>query len=373
MQCRVEGAIGCSKQHSRVALVCANAPTCFWPDATVDFTCKKTTLWAKRDEHGDLSTANNRMQPAFAGLYKTVAIPFGSHVTGYLPREHHLVKNGSFGDRLVEGIYLRSDHDTPCIRMCSITSGSEPLVQDFKSYPHKFCFRDPSCLLRCTPVIFKDLAKMHIDDAHDDNLVAEETALHAHTCTQTRAADAAKALDEPIILTTSSDDQTIDQIAPPPRAFATITDKIAPPLPHAKIVLQPPRTFPSITDEIALSDELANQNELAIARAFLRHSVEFVLPPHYRPDVTGKMRVIGVYTKKLTKIKAVLIVKFLTPQSLKDSTIRCIALVSSPNAVSAKVLTLAFLPLYNTLFPKQSHYMTLEFASCRTLTSQEQC
>ena len=48
---------------------------------------------------------------------------------------------------------------------------------------------------------------MHIDDAHDDNLVGEETALHAHTRSQTRAADAAKALDDPIILTTTSDDQ----------------------------------------------------------------------------------------------------------------------------------------------------------------------
>jgi hypothetical protein len=262
------------------------------------------------------------MQPAFAGSYKTVAIPFGSRVTGYLPREHPLVKNGSFGDRFVEGIYLRADHDTPCIRMYCITSGSELLVQDFKSYPDEFPFRDPSCLLRCTPVILKDLAKMHIDDAHDDNLVAEETALHAHTRAQTRAADAAKALDEPIILTTSSDDKTIDQIAPPPRAFATTTNKIAPPLPRAKIAPQPPRAFVSITNEIALSDELANHDELAIARAFLRHSVEFVLPPHYRPDVTGEMRVIGVDTKKLTKTKAVLIVKFLTPQSLKDSTMQ---------------------------------------------------
>jgi hypothetical protein len=52
MQCRVECAIGCSKQRSRVALVCANVPTRFkfWPDATVNFTCKKNTLWAKRDE-----------------------------------------------------------------------------------------------------------------------------------------------------------------------------------------------------------------------------------------------------------------------------------------------------------------------------------
>ena len=85
------------------------------------------------------------------------------------------------------------------------------------------------------------------------NLVAEETAFHAHTHAQTRAAEAAKALDEPIVLTTSSDDQTIDQIAPPPRAFATTTDKIALPLPRAKIAPQPPRAFVSITNEIALS------------------------------------------------------------------------------------------------------------------------
>jgi len=57
------------------------------------------------------------------------------------------------------------------------------------------------------PSHFKRSAKEHIDDAHDDNLVAEETALHAHTRSQTRAADAAKALDDPIILTTTSDDQ----------------------------------------------------------------------------------------------------------------------------------------------------------------------
>jgi len=106
---------------------------------------------------------------------------------------------------------------------------------------------------------------MHIDDAHDDNLVAQETALHAHTRAQTQAADAAKALDEPVILTTSSDDQTIDQTDPPPRAFATITDKIAPPLPRVQIAPQPPRTFVSITDEIALFDKLANHNALAIA------------------------------------------------------------------------------------------------------------
>jgi len=82
---------------------------------------KKNTLWSKRDEHGELSTPNDRMQPAFAGSYQTVAIPFGFRMTGYLPREHPLVKNGFFGDRFVEGIYLRADDNTPCICMFCIT------------------------------------------------------------------------------------------------------------------------------------------------------------------------------------------------------------------------------------------------------------
>ena len=140
---------------------------------------------------------------------------------------------------------------------------------------------------------------MHIDDAHDDNLVAKERALHAHARAQTRAADAAMVLDDLIILITSSDDQTEKSI-----------DEIAPPLPRAKIAPLPPHAFATTTDEIALSDDLAHHNEPAIARTCIRHSVEFVLPSYYRPDVRGEMRVIGVDTKKLTKTKAVLIVIF---------------------------------------------------------------
>ena len=143
MQCRVEGTIGCSKQHSRVALVTSGKPMRFWRDATLDFTIKKNHLWAKRDEHGDLSTANDRMQPAFAGTHRTVAIPFGCRVTGHLPREHRSVTNGSFGDRLVEGTYLRSDENTPCIQMYCITIGAELLIQDFCVYRFQFSFKDP--------------------------------------------------------------------------------------------------------------------------------------------------------------------------------------------------------------------------------------
>ena len=75
-------------------------------DATKDFSIKKVYLWASTDTHGKLQTPHDRMQPAFFGTYKTVAVPFGSRVIAQLPREHRLVKNGSFGDRLVEGTYL---------------------------------------------------------------------------------------------------------------------------------------------------------------------------------------------------------------------------------------------------------------------------
>jgi len=34
----------------------------------------QNNLWAKRDGHDELSTANDRMQPAFVGSYKNVAI-----------------------------------------------------------------------------------------------------------------------------------------------------------------------------------------------------------------------------------------------------------------------------------------------------------
>jgi len=44
MQARVEGAIGCVKQHSRTSLLHANRPTRFWEDATKDFSIKKVYL-----------------------------------------------------------------------------------------------------------------------------------------------------------------------------------------------------------------------------------------------------------------------------------------------------------------------------------------
>jgi len=140
----------------------------------------------------------------------------------------------SVGDPFVESTYLRADNETPCIRMYCIALGSELLVQDFKSYPDKFPFRDPSCLLRCIPTILKGLVNMHIDDAHDDKMVAEETALQVHTHAQSQAARTVS-----IIEATSSSpssertadpiDQSTESVIPPRSAHASTraTDEIA--------------------------------------------------------------------------------------------------------------------------------------------------
>ena len=60
MQARVEGAIGYVKQHSRVAMLTANVPTRFWPQATTDFVHKKNYLWYSEDTSGKCSTAHER-------------------------------------------------------------------------------------------------------------------------------------------------------------------------------------------------------------------------------------------------------------------------------------------------------------------------
>ena len=119
-------------------------------------------------------------------------------------------------------------------------------------------------------------------------------ALIDRTRAQARAAEAAQVVADPAPLKLDSDDQTekSTEISVMPK--------------------DPPSTKYGSTrasDEIALHDDLAAYTEFAIARALLRHSVGFILPPHYKPDVVGEMRVIGVDKIFLTKNKAVLSVK----------------------------------------------------------------
>jgi len=71
---------------------------------------------------------------------------------------------------------------------------------------------------------------------------------------------------------------------------------------------------------IDLHANLPNYSELAIAKALARHSIEIGLPKHYAPNrlvTEGKMCVFGVKDKKISLKKAVVIVKFISPPSLK--------------------------------------------------------
>ena len=329
MQAHVEGAIGCVKQHSCTSLLHANKPTCFW-DATKDFSIKKVYLWASTDTQGKLQTPHDRMQPAFFGTYKTVAIPFSSRVIAQLPREHHLVKNGSFGDRFIEGTYLYSDSATPCIWMFSIALQRKIKVQDFKSYPLQFPFKDPSCLTHNTPTIVQEMSKMHKEDAHDNSLIAKETfnQTRIHTRAQMRAAENAvhthilepsnidTNLNSPLLVnnlavtaTNELDNITLLPSILPPRATSGDTSAAA---------------HPSVQHEEAYIDlhaNLVDYTELEIAKALACHSVEIGLPKYYAPNHVvpeGSMRVVGIKAKKMSSTKAVLIVKFISPPSLKN-------------------------------------------------------
>jgi len=73
-------------------------------------------------------------------------------------------------------------------------------------------------------------------------------------------------------------------------------------------------------DGIDLHADLVHYSEPEIAKALARHSVEIGLPKHYTPNHVvqeGKMRVVGIKAKKFSSTKAVLIVKFISPPSLK--------------------------------------------------------
>ena len=299
MQARVEGAIGYVKQHSRVSMLAANVPTRWWPQATTDFVNKKIYLWYSADLKGSLTTAHQRMRPAFAGTRATVAIPFGSRIVSTIPREHRLVVNGSFGDRFIEGIYLHADHATPTIRMDDFGSRSEISVQDFKSYPDEFPFRDQSCLMRPSQSLTKDMLAMHAEDSADDALIAEELGYHAVTRTQSQAME--RAVHTPFIA------PPIDS-TPPPQATVLVPDIVSQP----ELVVTPKHTKrPDPT--------LRETPELELAREFVRLSYPVTLPAFYSPPdlptPKGKMVVVAVRAQKQSSSKAEVWVKFLSPPS----------------------------------------------------------
>ena len=99
------------------------------------------------------------------------------------------------------------------------------------------------------------------------------------TRAQASTAEAAQVIADPTPLRLDSDDQTEKSIE------ISVMTKDPPSTKYSSI---------RATDEITLYDDLAAHAEFVITRALLQHSVGFILPQHYKPDVVGEMRIIGV-------------------------------------------------------------------------------
>jgi hypothetical protein len=102
IQARVEGGVGICKQHTRDSLAVVHAPARFWPAVLTDFRHKRNFLWSSKGAKGQTSTAHERLLPAFAGTFRTVAVPFGCRVTSTLPREHRKVTNKSLDHTMLK-------------------------------------------------------------------------------------------------------------------------------------------------------------------------------------------------------------------------------------------------------------------------------
>jgi len=201
-------------------------------------------------------------------------------------------------------------------------------VQDFKSYPLQFPFKDPSCLTCNTPTIIKEMSKMHEEDAHDDKLIAMETSNQIHTRAQMRAAE--NAAHSHILEPPNVDTEIISPLlvrnpvvtATNERDNITLLPSILPPCATSGDDSAAAR--PSVQQDeagIDLHANLVDYTGLEFAKALARHSVEIDLPKHYAPNHVvpeGKMRVVGIKAKKISSTKAVLIVKIISPPSLKN-------------------------------------------------------
>jgi hypothetical protein len=106
--CRVESYIGVVKSHGRVSMFNSNVPLCFHGDVVQDFCIKRNFTWYSQKVDIGNTTSHDRTCPVFDNTWKNVCIPFGSHIVSPVPHDHNLVRDSSFGDHFVEGIYLHT-------------------------------------------------------------------------------------------------------------------------------------------------------------------------------------------------------------------------------------------------------------------------
>jgi len=185
------------------------------------------------------------------------------------------------------------------------------------------------------------MSKMHEEVAHDDNLIAMETSNEIHTRAQMRAAEKAAhshileppdvetdinspllVLNPAVTATNERDSITLLPSILPPRATSGDNSAAARP------------SFQHNEADINLHANLVDYTKLEIAKALACHSVEIGLPKHYTLNHVvpkGKMRVVGIKAKKISSTKTVLIMKFISPPSLKNVRMQTFCTSIEPN------------------------------------------
>jgi hypothetical protein len=135
---------------------------------------------------------------------------------------------------------------------------------------------------------------MHTQDVSDDRDIATEIAL---TRSKTQANAAALALD-----------LSLNEFMAAKETVATLPISKQP---KPKQMTQPKTAY------ISLDAKLEDQPELDLARTFLHYNFPITLPPHFQPPSLtapdGDMVVVGEKVMKMSKHKAVLLVRFVSP------------------------------------------------------------
>jgi len=190
----------------------------------------------------------------------------------------------------------------------------------------------------------KEMSPIHEEDAHDDTLIVMETSNQIHTRAQMRAAE--NAAHSHILEPPDVDTDIISPLlvhnpavtATNERDNITLLPSILPP--RATSGDDSAAARPSVQHDeadIDLHANLVEYTELEIAKALARHSVEIGLPKHYAPTQVvqeGKMRVVAIKAKKIASTKAVLIVKFISPPSLKNVQMQMLCTSLNPTSLN---------------------------------------
>ena len=117
---------------------------------------------------------------------------------------------------------------------------------------------------------------------------------------------------------------------------------------------------------IDLHTNLVDYTDTEIAEALARHSVEIGLPKLYAPNHVvseGKMRVVGIKAKKISSTKAVLIVKFISPQCLKNVQMQMFCTSLEPKTKEGQGADLSIIIALTFTNPGANLFLTLAFAA----------